>query len=224
VTILLIGGIYGKQKPADCAVLWHQVRPMLSNSREVTMPYYIIGAEDLANRLDFHDREHRSIPVRDGSLLPGLQFRERSELTRRISLEAHMNATITGISEGLRILIIEDEPLLALMLEDMLEGLAHRVAGSCATLEDAMETLAGGGFDAVLLDLDLRGKSGLPVAKQLYSKAIPFAIASGFPSLSDDEVLLGDVLILEKPFAFGGLEKVLDEFEARVANSPVRDR
>jgi DNA-binding response OmpR family regulator len=135
-----------------------------------------------------------------------------------------MNASITGTSEGLRILIIEDEPLLTLMLEDMLESLGHRVAGSCATLEDAMEAVADSNFDAVLLDLDLRGKSGFPVAKLLQLKAIPFAIASGYPGLADDEASLNDVLILQKPFAFEGLEKVLGEFEARVANSPVRNQ
>lgn len=135
-----------------------------------------------------------------------------------------MNGTITGIGDGLRILIIEDEPLLAFMLADMLEGLGHRVAGSCRTLEDAMETVSVGSFDAALLDLNLHGKSGLPVAKQLHLKAIPFAIASGYQSLPDDEVSLGGALILEKPFVFERLEKVLGEFEARVASSSVRNR
>lgn len=130
-----------------------------------------------------------------------------------------MNTSIADSSGELSILIVEDEPLLVMMLEDMLDSLGHRVVASCATLEEAMETVSSGEFDAVLLDLNLRGKSGLPVARQLFSNSIPFAVASGYPSDAADEAILRDVPFLQKPYAFEGLEKVLDELKDRVVKA-----
>ena len=131
-----------------------------------------------------------------------------------------MTAASADRSEGLSLLIVEDEPLLAMMLEDMLASLGHRVAGSCSTLEDATDAVASGGFDAAFLDLDLRGKSGLPLASRLRSMAIPFAVASGYQSHVTADGALDDALFLAKPYAFADLEAVLDALKTRVARSP----
>ena len=78
-----------------------------------------------------------------------------------------------------RILIVEDEPLIAMLLEDFLESLGHEVHAHCETLADAVETIEAGGFDAAVLDVNLRGEHVWPAASLMREKSLPFVIASG---------------------------------------------
>ena len=60
------------------------------------------------------------------------------------------------------ILIVEDEPLIAMMLEDFLESLGHEVAGSCDNVEEAMVAVERGGFDVAILDNEILHRSHPP--------------------------------------------------------------
>ena len=62
------------------------------------------------------------------------------------------------------ILIVEDEPLIAMMLEDFLESLGHAVKASCDNVADALTAVAGDGFDLAILDVNLKGENVWPVA------------------------------------------------------------
>ncbi|HEV2866887.1 MAG TPA: response regulator [Allosphingosinicella sp.] len=78
------------------------------------------------------------------------------------------------------ILIIEDEPLIAMMLEDFLETLGHEVVGTCDSVEEALERVQAGGFDVAIIDVQLKdGKQVWPVADRLAAGGTPFILATG---------------------------------------------
>lgn len=83
------------------------------------------------------------------------------------------------MSVPLSILIVEDEPLIAMMLEDFIDGLGHRVAGAVDCVEDALAKVAEGGFDLAILDVHLRGAAAWPVADALADRGLAFLVATG---------------------------------------------
>jgi DNA-binding response OmpR family regulator len=108
------------------------------------------------------------------------------------------------------ILIVEDEPLISMMLEDFLEVLDKRVAGTADTVAGALRVLDGNGVDAAILDLNLRaGEKSTPVAEALASKGIPFIFATGGGDEGVDE-RFRDRPRLQKPFTMDGVSKALD--------------
>jgi DNA-binding response OmpR family regulator len=76
-------------------------------------------------------------------------------------------------------LIVEDEPLIAMMLEDVLHSLGHKVSGSCDSVRCALDEVEKGGFDLAILDVNLKGENVWPVATKLREKNVPFVIATG---------------------------------------------
>ncbi|MGY2736218.1 response regulator [Sphingomonas sp. UYP23] len=108
------------------------------------------------------------------------------------------------------ILIVEDEPLIAMMIEDFLDVLGKTVAGSADTIEAALAVIAEGGVDAAILDVNLRGgEKSFPIADVLAEKGIPFVFATGG---SHDTVAeqYRDRPTLPKPFTMDGVSKALD--------------
>ncbi len=78
------------------------------------------------------------------------------------------------------ILIVEDEPLIAMMLEDFLETLGHDVVATCESVEEAMDRVMAGGFDVAIIDVQLKdGKQVWPVADRLAREGTPFILATG---------------------------------------------
>jgi CheY-like chemotaxis protein len=78
------------------------------------------------------------------------------------------------------ILIVEDEPLIAMMLEDFLESLGHEVVGSCDSVEEALLHVERGNFDVAIIDVQLRdGMQCWPVADKLAAAGKPFILATG---------------------------------------------
>ncbi|AJP71595.1 response regulator [Sphingomonas hengshuiensis] len=109
-----------------------------------------------------------------------------------------------------KILIVEDEPLIAMMLEDFLDALDREQAGSADTVAGALERIAEGGIDAAILDVNLRGgEQSWPIAARLAELGIPFVLATGG---AGDMIApeYRDRPILSKPFTMNGVEKALD--------------
>ena len=100
-----------------------------------------------------------------------------------------------------RILIVEDEPLISLLLEDWLTELGHQVVGPVTCVADALEIVTSTPFDAAILDVNLRHQRCDPVAEVLATKAIPYAFATGD---SSDEVAGRYVgrPVVSKPYTF----------------------
>lgn len=77
------------------------------------------------------------------------------------------------------ILIVEDEPLISMMLEDFLLSVGHRVSAICETVGEALAAVDSMSFDVAILDVNLKGESVWPVATRLRERSIPFVLASG---------------------------------------------
>ncbi|MEH3159620.1 MAG: response regulator [Sphingomonas taxi] len=109
-----------------------------------------------------------------------------------------------------QILIVEDEPLIAMMLEDFLEVLDKTPVATVDTVAGALARVEDGGIDAAILDVNLRGgEKSTPIAEALARQGIPFVFATGG---SDDSVdaQFRDRPVLQKPFTMDGVAKALD--------------
>lgn len=109
---------------------------------------------------------------------------------------------------GARVLLVEDEGLVALMIEDMLEELGLKVVASAAHLKKACELATTGSFDLALLDVNLAGEFVFPVARVLRDRRIPFLFSTGYgaPPLEDE---FRDAPAISKPFSVDQLKEKL---------------
>ena len=107
-----------------------------------------------------------------------------------------------------RILVVEDEMTVAMLIEDMVTELAYEVAAVVPRLEDAMRLLDSNSFDLAMLDVHLNGKTVFPFAAELEVRGIPFLFATaygprGIPAEFQDHV------VLQKPFGPVELRRAL---------------
>lgn len=79
-----------------------------------------------------------------------------------------------------RILVVEDESLIAELIVDMLVTEGYSVVGPYPRLDQALQAVARESFDAALLDIDLAGMRSYPVAKALQSRNVPFVFLTGY--------------------------------------------
>lgn len=79
-----------------------------------------------------------------------------------------------------RILIVEDSPLLAMELQEMVEDCACAVLGPVSTLADALAVIRGGEVDGAILDVNVGGERVWPVATLLADSGIPFFFTTGY--------------------------------------------
>ena len=114
------------------------------------------------------------------------------------------------MAEGRSILIVEDEPLIAMMLEDFLETLGHQVRGTCDTVSQALAEADKGGFDLAILDVNLKGENVWPVASRLREMGVPFVIASG-GHVDPPPAEFKNVPMIEKPYTIDRVTPVLNE-------------
>ncbi|MCJ7422238.1 response regulator [Sphingomicrobium astaxanthinifaciens] len=112
------------------------------------------------------------------------------------------------MTDSRTILVVEDEPLIAMMLEDFLETLGHECAGACETVAEALEAVEKGGFDMAILDVNLAGEPVWPVAEALRARGIPFALATG-GHLSAPPADFETTPTLAKPFTIDRVEPVI---------------
>jgi CheY-like chemotaxis protein len=114
-----------------------------------------------------------------------------------------------------KILIVEDDPLVAMMLEDALGALGHDVAGPASDIAAALDHAAAGEFDAAIVDVYLG--SGSPcdaVAEALAARSIPFLVATG-GFVGQPGPCWSDRPILAKPFTIDSLEAALSGLAPR---------
>ncbi|MCX8476203.1 MAG: response regulator [Sphingomonas sp.] len=109
-----------------------------------------------------------------------------------------------------RVLIVEDEPLIAMMLEDFLDVLEREVAGTADDVAGALARIEAGGIEVAILDVNLRGgEQSWPVAARLDELGIPFILATGGAGDTIAEAWRNRP-ILSKPFTMDGVERALD--------------
>lgn len=90
-----------------------------------------------------------------------------------------MSALQTSL-QGRRVLVVEDETLIAMLAEEMLQELGCVVHGVVPNVAAALAATEAGGFDLGLLDVNVARESVFPVADALVARGIPFAFASGY--------------------------------------------
>ncbi|WP_343896739.1 response regulator [Craurococcus roseus] len=107
-----------------------------------------------------------------------------------------------------RVLLVEDEALIAMNVEDMLDALGYIVVAAGAGADEALAAVEGGGIDAALLDVNLRGRTSFPVADALAARDVPFVFATGYGNrgLRED---FRDRPVLQKPFKLRDMELAL---------------
>jgi CheY-like chemotaxis protein len=110
----------------------------------------------------------------------------------------------------LRILVVEDEMLVAMNIEDMLLDLGHEMAGLASRLGPALALARESRFDAAMLDVNLAGEPTFPVADLLIERGIPFLFATGYGRQGIEERYRAYPL-LQKPFRSAELGKALQE-------------
>jgi DNA-binding NtrC family response regulator len=110
---------------------------------------------------------------------------------------------------GRRLLIVEDELLIALELQAVVEQLGGTVVGPAGSVEDALELLSEMTPDAALLDANLREGRVTPVAQACRDRSVPFALVTGYGRLELDEPLLQSAPRAHKPFDRHAIHKVL---------------
>lgn len=115
------------------------------------------------------------------------------------------------MTEGRSILIVEDEPLIAMMLEDFLDSLGHRVVASCDSLDDALGWAESGGFDVAIIDVQLKdGKSVWPVADKLAENGTPFIVATG-GHVDPPPAQHAKAPVLSKPYTIDSIEPAIEQ-------------
>lgn len=105
-----------------------------------------------------------------------------------------------------RVLVVEDEALIALEIEDILTELGCTVVGPTGRLDDALRLADEGRLDAAMLDVTIRGGKVFPVAERLLARGVPFILASGYGDWTLPEVLQNRAR-LDKPFTRAALEE-----------------
>ena len=107
---------------------------------------------------------------------------------------------MNSLLSGQRILVVEDEMLVAWMLADLLAELGCVVVGPVARVDQALTAIGEDSVDAAVLDINLNGQTSYPVADALAARGVPFVFSTGYARdrLSKD---YGDVPVLQKPLS-----------------------
>ena len=112
---------------------------------------------------------------------------------------------------GHSILIVEDEPLIAMMLEDFLDSLGHTVVGTAETVDEAIARAEEGGFDVAIVDVHLKGGQTVwPVADRLTEKGVPFVLATG-GHIEPPPERYAAAPVLSKPYTIDAIDPVLKQ-------------
>lgn len=106
---------------------------------------------------------------------------------------------------GLRILIVEDEPIVAMCLEDILDELGCVTVGPATRLSEGLSLARDETLDAAILDINLAGERSNAIAAALQARGIPFAFASGYGAAPEG---FGAPMI-EKPYRTGDIGNAL---------------
>lgn len=111
----------------------------------------------------------------------------------------------------MKILVLEDDVLLAMDVEDYLTEQGITVVGPFGRVPEALKAIEAGELDAAILDLNLNGELSFPVIDVLREQGIPFIVCSGYAELPELKAKLGGLPLLAKPWSPQKLQKLMEQ-------------
>jgi len=109
----------------------------------------------------------------------------------------------------LKVLIVEDESIVAMMIEDLIVDLGHEVVGTAGRLEQALSLAQEAQIDFAIVDVNLNGQYTYPVAETLKARGVPFVFATGYGSGGLKEEWKKSP-VLQKPFQPEDLARAIE--------------
>ena len=125
-----------------------------------------------------------------------------------------MNAAVKSPA-GKRVLVVEDELMIRMLLQDMLADLGYTLAGEAGRIEEALTLAKEGKFDIAILDVNLNGQSISPVVEILIDRGLPFVFATGYGQRGVPEPYR-NTPTLQKPFQADALAQAIEAAAPRV--------
>jgi CheY-like chemotaxis protein len=107
-----------------------------------------------------------------------------------------------------RILVVEDELMIRMLLEDMLTELGYTITVAATRLDEALDAARNADFDIAILDVNINGEPISPVADALAARRMPFVFATGYGEQGLPDIYR-DRPTLKKPFQLDSLKLVL---------------
>jgi CheY-like chemotaxis protein len=109
---------------------------------------------------------------------------------------------------GKRILLIEDSPVVGPFAAELLEEFGCEVIGPAPNMAAARELIEGGGYDAALMDIHIRGERVFPLCEVLEARRLPFVLTSGYADWQMPDKW-ADRPRLQKPYTLDQVEQTL---------------
>lgn len=121
-----------------------------------------------------------------------------------------MASSSANFCKGLRVLLVEDEAVIAMLTENMLAEMGCEDIAIAGSVAQALTAIDKNPPDLAVLDVNLRGQMVMPVAEKLSAAGIPFTFATGYGA---SELLAAwrRYPVIQKPFAMPELERALRE-------------
>ena len=139
----------------------------------------------------------------------------KMELSKRHSFQqldgvAAQTVALDSETDGKRVLLVEDEPLVSMMLADLLSAFGHKVDGPYSRFSDAMLAAKSNNLQAGILDVNLGGEKTYAVADILADRKIPFAFVTGY---GPDSIVsaFSHAPVLQKPVEAAKLHALLQQ-------------
>ena len=116
---------------------------------------------------------------------------------------------MTQALTGRRVLVVEDESLVAMLLETILEDMGCTPVGPVATVDEGLAMVAGEGtLDAALLDVNVAGREVFPIADALKGRGVPFVFSTGYGEGGLPDAWRGHPTV-QKPFTEAAIRDAL---------------
>jgi PAS domain S-box-containing protein len=132
---------------------------------------------------------------------------ERAGTARRAADKENAAAEAPLTISGNRVMVVEDEALVAMVVSESLSGLGCTVVGPFSRCEDAMAAIAAGEVDAAILDVNLDGQMVYPLAELLAAGGVPFIFVTGYGAESIDR-RFAHVPVIQKPVERHMLQRI----------------
>jgi DNA-binding response OmpR family regulator len=117
-------------------------------------------------------------------------------------------------AEPARVIIVEDEPLVAENLRDDLVEAGFEVVGVAPRVESALKLIEGTGFDVAIIDANLAGTSAAPAAAALSARGLPFMVLSGY-AREQLQREFSEAVYIQKPYR---VHKLIDALNSLLHN------